>query len=107
MGRLGVRRASKEPKATAHMADIIRLVERLAARGLAYQADGDVYFNVGNYPEYGSLSKRKLEEMQAGARVEIDERKRHPMDFALWKASKPGEPSWESPWGLGRPGWHI
>jgi cysteinyl-tRNA synthetase len=79
----------------------------LIKKGLAYQIDGDVYFQVEKYPAYGRLSKRKLEDLQAGARVDVDERKRHPMDFALWKSSKPGEPSWPSPWGPGRPGWHI
>jgi len=79
----------------------------LIKKGLAYQVAGDVYFQVDKYPAYGRLSKRKLEDLQAGARVEVDERKRHPMDFALWKSSKPGEPSWDSPWGAGRPGWHI
>lgn len=107
MGKLGIRSASIEPKATEHMADIIGLVEKLMKKGLAYRVDGDVYFEVERYPAYGRLSKRKLEDLQAGARVEVDERKRHPMDFALWKSSKPGEPSWESPWGPGRPGWHI
>ncbi len=107
MGRLGVRPASIEPKATEHMADIIELTGRLITKGLAYQVDGDVYFDVARYPEYGRLSKRRLEDLQAGARVDVDERKRHPMDFALWKSAKPGEPSWESPWGQGRPGWHI
>ncbi len=107
MDRLGVRRATKEPKATQHIGDIIRMVESLVAKGLAYQVDGDVYFDVTRYPSYGRLSKRKLEDLQAGARVEVDERKRSPMDFALWKASKLGEPAWESPWGAGRPGWHI
>lgn len=107
MGKLGVRHASIEPKATEHIAEIIELTETLLKKGLAYHVDGDVYFNVTKYPGYGSLSKRKLEDLQAGARVEIDERKRHPMDFALWKSSKPGEPAWESPWGPGRPGWHI
>jgi cysteinyl-tRNA synthetase len=107
MGRLGIRQASVEPKATEHMTDIIRLTETLVKKGLAYQVDGDVYFEVAKYSAYGCLSKRKLEDLQAGARVEVDERKRHPMDFALWKSSKPGEPSWESPWGPGRPGWHI
>ncbi len=107
MGKLGVRRASIEPKATEHMAEIIELTGTLLTKGLAYQVDGDVYFDVANYPGYGSLSKRKLEDLQAGARVEVDERKRHPMDFALWKQSKPGEPAWDSPWGPGRPGWHI
>ncbi|MCI0427845.1 MAG: cysteine--tRNA ligase [Nitrospiraceae bacterium] len=107
MGRLGIRQASLEPKATDHMTDIIHLTEKLMEKGLAYEVDGDVYFEVGKYSEYGRLSKRRLDDMQAGARVDVDERKRHPMDFALWKRSKPGEPSWESPWGPGRPGWHI
>ena len=107
MGRLGIRQASIEPKATEHMTDIIHLTETLVKKGLAYQVDGDVYFEVARYAGYGRLSKRRLDDMQAGARVEVDERKRHPMDFALWKTSKPGEPSWESPWGAGRPGWHI
>jgi cysteinyl-tRNA synthetase len=107
MGRLGIRQASIEPKATEHMTDIIHLTETLVKKGLAYQVDGDVYFEVAKYSAYGRLSKRRVDDMQAGARVEVDERKRHPMDFALWKSSKPGEPSWDSPWGAGRPGWHI
>lgn len=107
MGKLGIRPASIEPKATDHMADIIRLTDTLVKKGLAYQVDGDVYFEVARYADYGRLSKRRLDDMQAGARVEVDERKRHPMDFALWKSSKPGEPFWDSPWGKGRPGWHI
>jgi len=107
MERLGIRQASIEPKATEHMTDIIRLTETLVTKGLAYQVDGDVYFEVAKYSGYGRLSKRRLDDMQAGARVDVDERKRHPMDFALWKSSKAGEPSWDSPWGPGRPGWHI
>ncbi|HSB45784.1 MAG TPA: cysteine--tRNA ligase [Nitrospira sp.] len=107
MGKLGIKRATKEPKATEHMAEIVGITETLIKKGLAYQVDGDVYFQVDKYPAYGRLSKRKLEDLQAGARVDVDERKRHPMDFALWKSSKPGEPSWPSPWGAGRPGWHI
>src|SRR5881296_161171 len=107
MKRLGIRKATVEPKATTHMADIIGLVRTLFRKGIAYQVDGDVYFQVEKFPAYGALSKRKLSDMQAGARVEVDERKRHPMDFALWKAAKPGEPAWNSPWGPGRPGWHI
>ncbi|MGE0643653.1 MAG: cysteine--tRNA ligase [Nitrospira sp.] len=107
MGKLGVRQASVEPKATEHMGEIIELTRSLLQKGLAYQVQGDVYFDVTKYSDYGSLSKRKLEDLQAGARVEVDERKHHPMDFALWKSSKPGEPSWSSPWGQGRPGWHI
>ena len=106
-GKLGIRRATKEPKATEHMAEIIDLVSTLIQKGFAYPVDGDVYFQVEKYQAYGRLSKRKLEDLEAGARVDVDERKRHPMDFALWKSSKPGEPSWESPWGPGRPGWHI
>lgn len=107
MGKLGIRAPTEEPKATEHIADIVRLTERLITKGLAYVVDGDVYFEVSKYPDYGRLSKRRLEDLQAGARVDVDERKHHPMDFALWKSSKPGEPAWESPWGPGRPGWHI
>ncbi len=107
MAKLGVRPASIEPKATEHMAEIIELTRTLLQKRLAYQVEGDVYFDVAKYPKYGTLSKRKLEDLQAGARVEVDERKQHPMDFALWKKSKPGEPAWDSPWGPGRPGWHI
>jgi len=104
MRRLGIRPASIEPKATEHIADIIRLTQRLMDRGLAYQVDGDVYFEVAKYPAYGRLSKRRLDDLKAGARVDVDERKRDPMDFALWKSSKPGEPAWDSPWGPGRAG---
>jgi cysteinyl-tRNA synthetase len=107
MGKLGIRRATNEPKATEHMPEIIALVNTLIQKGLAYAVAGDVYFQVEKYQDYGRLSKRKLEDLQAGARVEVDARKRHPMDFALWKSSKPEEPSWPSPWGPGRPGWHI
>lgn len=107
MEALGVARPDMEPKATGHIQDIIRLIETLVSKGYAYAAEGNVFFSVEKFPGYGRLSHRSLEEMQAGARVEIDSRKRHPMDFALWKAGKPGEPTWESPWGPGRPGWHI
>ncbi|ULA62332.1 MAG: Cysteine--tRNA ligase [Nitrospira sp.] len=107
MKRLGVRPASIEPRATEHMTEIVHLTEALIAKGLAYQVDGDVYFAVDRYADYGRLSKRRVEDLQAGARVDVDERKHHPMDFALWKTAKPGEPSWPSPWGQGRPGWHI
>jgi cysteinyl-tRNA synthetase len=96
-----------EPKATEHIGDMIALIQELVAKGLAYAADGDVYYAVDKFPGYGKLAKRRLEDMMAGARVDVDARKRHPMDFALWKASKEGEPAWESPWGPGRPGWHI
>jgi cysteinyl-tRNA synthetase len=107
MDKLGVKRATLEPKATEHVDDIIKLVQAIVEKGVAYQIGTDVYFHVNAYPRYGELSKRKLDDMQAGARVEVNERKRHPMDFALWKGAKPDEPAWESPWGLGRPGWHI
>ena len=107
MEPLGVRPAWKEPKATEHMDEIVSMVERLIEKGMAYQVNGDVYFQVEKYTPYGRLSKRKLEDLLAGARVEVDARKKHPMDFALWKSSKSGEPSWDSPWGPGRPGWHI
>ena len=96
-----------EPRATQHIPEMIALIQELEVKGLAYTVDGDVYFAVDRFPEYGKLSHRRLEDMMAGARIEVDERKHHPMDFALWKASKPGEPWWESPWGQGRPGWHI
>jgi cysteinyl-tRNA synthetase len=98
---------TQEPRATHHIPEMIALIEELEAKGLAYAVDGDVYFAVDRFPGYGKLSHRRLEDMMAGARIEVDERKHHPMDFALWKASKPGEPWWESPWGQGRPGWHI
>jgi cysteinyl-tRNA synthetase len=107
MGKLGIEKPTEEPKATEHMADIIAMTETLIKKGLAYTVNGDVYFQVEKFPAYGRLSKRRLEDLQAGARVDVDERKRHPMDFALWKSSKPGGPSWPSPWGPGRPGWHI
>ncbi len=107
MGRLGLEKPSVEPKATEHIPEMIRLISALVQKGFAYQSGGDVFFSVRKFKNYGKLSKRDLEEMQAGARVEIDEKKENPLDFALWKASKPGEPFWESPWGKGRPGWHI
>jgi cysteinyl-tRNA synthetase len=107
MDALGVQAGDVEPKATEHIPQMIALIEQLIGRGLAYPMDGDVYFEVRRYPDYGRLSGKKLEELLAGARVDVDERKRDPRDFALWKAAKPGEPSWPSPWGAGRPGWHI
>ena len=107
MGRLGLEKPTVEPLATDHVGDIIAIIDTLVAKGHAYESDGDVYFAVETFPEYLRLSGRNLDEMLAGARVEVGERKRNPMDFALWKGSKPGEPSWESPWGAGRPGWHI
>jgi len=105
---LNILPASSNPRATQTMKEIIGMVEGLIGKGYAYPAsNGDVYFRVDKDPHYGKLSGRKLDDMQAGARIEVDEAKDHPMDFALWKAVKPGEPFWESPWGHGRPGWHI
>jgi len=107
MESLGVEQPTVTPRVTEVMPDIVRLVETLIAKGFAYVAAGDVFYSVRKFAGYGKLSKRSLDEMEAGARVEINEAKQDPLDFALWKASKPGEPSWESPWGKGRPGWHI
>jgi len=107
MDRLGVGRADVEPMATEYIGEMIDIVKGLIDKGYAYEVDGNVYFKVDKFSEYGKLSKRDKEEMIAGARVEVDERKKDPMDFALWKRSKEGEPSWDSPWGTGRPGWHI
>ena len=107
MASLGLEQPTVQPKATEHISHIIALVERLIANGKAYASEGDVYFAVESFDDYLQLSKRNLDEMQAGARIAPGEKKRNPMDFALWKAAKPGEPFWESPWGNGRPGWHI
>lgn len=107
MRRLGIARPTAAPRATEHIERMIRLVDTLIEKGFAYAAGGDVYFSVNAFPGYGKLSGRNLDDMMAGARVEIGEKKKNPLDFALWKASKPGEPWWESPWGPGRPGWHI
>ena len=107
MDALGLKKPTIEPKATLHIDQIITLVQRLIANGRAYASGGDVYYAVESFPDYLKLSKRNIEEMRAGARIAPGELKRHPMDFALWKAAKAGEPAWESPWGAGRPGWHI
>lgn len=107
MGALGITKPSVEPRATEHMQDILHMVEGLIHKGVAYQLEGDVYFSVKKFAPYGQLSGKKLEELQAGARIEVDTRKQDPMDFALWKTAKLGEPGWDSPWGKGRPGWHI
>jgi len=105
---LGIEPPDDEPRATAYMPAIIAMIERLLARGYAYaSAGGDVFYAVEKFPPYGRLSGKRLEDLRAGARVEINEAKRDPLDFVLWKRSKPGEPSWASPWGAGRPGWHI
>ncbi len=104
---LGVLSPDIEPKATEHIAEIIDITERLIERGLAYPRDGDVYFSVRALESYGKLSGRRPDELRAGHRIEVQESKEDPLDFALWKAAKPGEPWWDSPWGPGRPGWHI
>ncbi|XP_012571524.1 cysteine--tRNA ligase, chloroplastic/mitochondrial isoform X4 [Cicer arietinum] len=96
-----------EPKVSEHMPQIIDMIEKILNNGYAYDVDGDIYFNVEKFPEYGKLSNRGLEDNRAGERVAVDSRKKNPADFALWKSAKPGEPFWESPWGPGRPGWHI
>ena len=107
MDALGVMRPDLEPRATEHIQEMIDLVQELIDKGLAYPSGGDVYYRVGRFSDYGMLSGRSLEDMQAGARIEVNAQKENPMDFVLWKAAKPGEPKWESPWGDGRPGWHI
>lgn len=107
MGRLGVLKADVEPRATQHIDGMIDMITALLERGYAYVEGTDVYFSVGAYDGYGELSGRKLEDMKAGSRIAVDDRKRHPMDFVLWKSAKEGEPQWPSPWGPGRPGWHL
>lgn len=107
MDALHVDRADIEPKATSHIDQMIQVIETLINKGHAYAVDGDVFFSVDSFEGYGKLSGRRLEDMEAGARVDVDPRKKNPFDFALWKSSKPGEPTWDSPWGKGRPGWHI
>ncbi len=107
MDALNIQRAHAYPRATQEIPGIIKTIKGLVEKGFAYPAGGDVYFRVNRSEDYGKLSHRSLEGMIAGARVQVDEDKEHPMDFALWKGAKPGEPAWESPWGLGRPGWHI
>ncbi|MBU5317580.1 cysteine--tRNA ligase [Clostridium bornimense] len=104
---LKLKRATCNPRATEHMDDIIEFVKELVDKGLAYAVDGDVYFSTKEFKDYGKLSGQNIEDLQSGARISVDERKKDPMDFALWKSQKPGEPAWESPWGMGRPGWHI
>jgi len=107
MGMLGVARPTFTPRATENIDGMIRLVATLLEKGVAYPMDGDVYYSVERFPGYGKLSGRNLEDMLAGARIDVNEKKRNPLDFALWKASREGEPWWESPWGRGRPGWHL
>jgi cysteinyl-tRNA synthetase len=104
---LGNHSPDVEPKVSEHVDEIIRLIQQILDGGFAYEVDGDVYFQVDRFESYGALSRRNLDELRAGARVDVDQRKHSPLDFALWKAAKPSEPSWDSPWGPGRPGWHI
>ena len=104
---LGIKEATVHPKATEHIEEIIKLVSTLIEKGYAYEVYGDVYFQTSKFSEYGKLSKQPLEDLELGARININEAKREPLDFAVWKKQKEGEPAWESPWGMGRPGWHI
>ncbi|KUJ90216.1 MAG: cysteinyl-tRNA synthetase [Thermoanaerobacter thermocopriae] len=104
---LGIKRATVHPKATEHIEDIVKFIKILIDKGYAYVVNGNVYFETAKFKDYGKLSHKNIEELQAGARIEINEEKKNPLDFVLWKAQKPGEPAWDSPWGKGRPGWHI
>jgi cysteinyl-tRNA synthetase len=104
---LGVEPADVHPKATEHITEMIEMIEVLIGKGMAYEVDGDVYFHTPAFTAYGQLTNQPLDELVSGARVDVDERKKHPLDFVLWKKQKPGEPAWDSPWGKGRPGWHI
>lgn len=104
---LNIERATVNPRATEFIGEIIKFVKGLVDKGYAYEVDGDVYFSTKKFQGYGKLSGQNIEDLQSGARISVDERKKDPMDFAIWKAQKPGEPAWDSPWGMGRPGWHI
>ena len=104
---LGVREATFHPRATENVSEIIDIVTKLIEKGSAYQSGDDVYFRTASFQDYGNLSHQPLDDLLAGARVDVTENKENPIDFALWKGAKPGEPSWDSPWGKGRPGWHI
>jgi cysteinyl-tRNA synthetase len=107
MDKLGIERPTLEPKATENIKEMVGLISQLIDKGMAYQSGNDVYYSVNSFDEYGKLSGRNLDDMQAGARISVNEQKTNPLDFVLWKGSKPGEPQWDSPWGPGRPGWHI
>ncbi len=107
MDAIGIERPVYEPKATEHIAEIINIVKTLIDKGYAYEVDGDVYYRVDKFKEYGKLSHKNIDELKSGARIEVNDKKDNPLDFALWKKSKQNEPAWESPWGMGRPGWHI
>jgi cysteinyl-tRNA synthetase len=105
--KLNVTNVDQFPRATEHISEMIAMMEGLIEKGHAYAAGGDVYFNIASDPDYGKLCNRDPEQLEAGVRIEVSDKKRNPGDFALWKAAKPGEPAWDSPWGPGRPGWHI
>ncbi|RAP39170.1 cysteine--tRNA ligase [Candidatus Marinamargulisbacteria bacterium SCGC AAA071-K20] len=107
MDKLGVKRAHKYPRATKYIGEMIKLISTLIQKEIAYELHGDVCFSIDKFPDYGKLSKKVLEDLESGTRVEVDQEKRNPLDFVLWKKAKPEEPSWDSPWGKGRPGWHI
>ncbi|RLF54578.1 MAG: cysteine--tRNA ligase [Thermoplasmata archaeon] len=107
LSALGIREADIYPKASEHIDDMIEMIQKIIENGYGYVSDGDVYFSVDRFADYGKLSKQRIEDMKAGARIEPSEKKRNPLDFALWKSAKPDEPKWKSPWGEGRPGWHI
>ena len=104
---LGIRRADVHPRVSDHLPEIIEMIKELEARGLAYNVDGNVYYQVDHFHDYGKLSKQSIDDLKSGARIDVNDEKRSPLDFALWKKKKDGEPYWESPWGQGRPGWHI
>ena len=104
---LGIKRATIHPRVSENIGGIIEMIKTLMDKGLAYEINGNVYYRATKFEEYGKLSKQKLEDLELGSRIEISEEKEHPVDFALWKTQKPGEPGWDSPWGPGRPGWHI
>ena len=105
--RLNIKRATYNPRATEYIKEIIEFISDLENKGLTYEVDGDVYFETQKFSEYGKLSGQNLDDLKSGSRIEIDKRKKHPIDFVLWKSAKANEPSWKSPWGMGRPGWHI
>jgi len=107
MASIGVKSPTIQPKVTEHVPEIVEMIQRIIDNGHAYQSDGDVFFSVKKFNGYGKLSRRDPDDMMAGTRIDINEKKEDPLDFALWKSAKPGEPYWESPWGNGRPGWHI
>ena len=107
MGKLNIASPTEEPKATDHIPEMLDMIQSLVDKEKAYESDGDVFYSIKSFKDYGCLSGKNIDDLQSGARVEVNEVKRNPLDFALWKKSKPGEPFWDSPWGKGRPGWHL